>query len=93
MKKTKTETYIGGQPGRIFEYLKANKSATGLELWIKCGAMSWAKKISLLNEILPPMGYAIHKERIQVYSKFAGKKVWVMQYTLVKLQKNRKKAK
>lgn len=92
MKKTKTETYIGGQPGRIFEYLKSNKKATGLELWRKCGAMSWAKKISLLNEILPTMGYAIHKERIQVYSKFAGKKVWVMQYTLAKI-KNKKKVK
>lgn len=91
MKKTnKKETYISGQPGRIFEYLKANKKATGLELWRKCGAMSWAKKISLLNEILPPMGYAIQKQRIQVYSKFAGKKVWVMQYMLIKTQKGRK---
>lgn len=91
MKKSNKETYIGGQPGRIFEYLKENKSATGLELWRKCGAMSWAKKISILNNILPTMGYAIHKERIQVYSKFAGKKVWVMQYTLVKLNSNKKR--
>lgn len=84
MKKNKIELSIGGQPGRIFEYLKENKSATGLELWRKCGAMSWAKKISILNGILPAMGYAIRKERIQVYSKFAGKKVWVMNYILVK---------
>lgn len=84
MKKNKIELSIGGQPGRIFEYLKENKSATGLELWKKCGAMSWAKKISILNGILPAMGYAIRKERIQVYSKFAGKKVWVMNYILVK---------
>lgn len=84
MKKNKIETSIGGQPGRIFEYLKENKSATGLELLRKCGAMSWAKKISILNGILPAMGYAIRKERIQVYSKFAGKKVWVMNYILVK---------
>lgn len=83
-KENKKATSIGGQPGRIFEYLKENKSATGLELLRKCGAMSWAKKISLLNEILPTMGYAINKERIQVYSKFAGKKVWIMKYILVK---------
>lgn len=91
MKKTNNkENYISGQPGRIFEYLKVNKSATGLELWRKCGAMSWAKKISILNEILPSMGYAIHKERIQVYSKFAGRNVWIMKYSLVKLNKKSK---
>lgn len=81
----KEEIKLGGQIGRIFEYLKENKSATGLELWRKCGAMSWAKKISVLNEILPSMGYKIVKERIQVYSKFAQREVWVMQYTLQKM--------
>ena len=87
----KGTTIIGGQPGRIFEYLKSNKSATGLELWRNCGAMSWAKKISVLNEILPTMGYAIQKQRVQVYSKFAKKDVWVMEYTLVKLNSKKKR--
>lgn len=76
---------LNGQIGRIFEYLKENKSATGLELWRKCGAMSWAKKISVLNEILPTMGYVITKQRVKVYSKFAQKEVSVMEYTLTKL--------
>lgn len=89
----KKETGLNGQVGRIFDYLKENKSATGLELWRKCGAMSWAKKISVLNEILPAMGYAIQKQRVQVYSKFAGREVSVMEYTLVKLPKKAKRAK
>lgn len=53
--------------------------------------MSWAKKISVLNEILPTMGYAIQKQRVQVYSKFAKKDVWVMEYTLVKLNSKKKR--
>lgn len=86
----KEKVAINGQEGRIFDYLKDNKSATGLELWRKCGAMSWAKKVSNLNNILPAMGYVITKQRVQVYSKFAQKKVWVMEYTLVKLPKKEK---
>ena len=81
---------LNGQIGRIFDYLKENKSATGLELWRKCGAMSWAKKISVLNEILPSMGYVITKQRVQVFSKFAQKNVWVMEYTLTKLPSSKK---
>lgn len=81
----KTEVKLNGQVGRIFEYLKENKTATGLELWRNCGAMSWAKKISVLKDILPSMGYKIVKERVQVYSKFAKREVSVMQYTLVKI--------
>lgn len=86
----KNTNLLNGQIGRIFNYLQENKSATGLELWRKCGAMSWAKKISVLNEILPTMGYVITKQRIKVYSKFAQKEVSVMEYTLTKLP--RKKA-
>ena len=81
----KNTNLLNGQIGRIFNYLQENKSATGLELWRKCGAMSWAKKISVLNEILPTMGYVITKQRIKVYSKFAQKEVSVMEYTLTKL--------
>lgn len=84
-KASKQEITLSGQIGRIFEYLKENKSATGLELWRKCGAMSWAKKISVLNGILPAMGYKIVKQRVQVYSKFAQRKVYVMLYTLQKI--------
>ena len=89
----KQENVLPGQLGRIFNYMKNNKAVTGLELWRNCGAMSWAKKISVLNEILPSMGYAIAKKRIEVYSKFAQKYVWVMEYTLVKLEKKDKKTK
>lgn len=93
-KETKKEANVlPGQLGRIFNYMKDNKSVTGLELWRNCGAMSWAKKISVLNEILPSMGYAIAKKRIEVYSKFAQKYVWVMEYTLVKLEKKAKRSK
>ena len=54
-KEKKQDIKLNGQIGRVFDYLKENKSATGLELWRKCGAMSWAKKISELNGILPLM--------------------------------------
>lgn len=96
MKKEVTkeqENELPGQLGRIFRYMKDNKSVTGLELWRNCGAMSWAKKISVLNEILPAMGYTIVKKRIEVYSKFAQRYVWVMEYTLVKLEKKASKSK
>lgn len=66
----------------IFQYLKKNKEATGLELWRKCGVMSWAKIISNLREKLQDTNYVIIKERVKVYSKFAGKKVSVMKYRL-----------
>lgn len=78
---------MNGQLQRIFEYLKENKSATGLELLRNCGVASWSKRIFELNNILPEMGYKIVKTRVQVYSKFAKKEVWVMEYTLTKLPK------
>lgn len=86
----KNTNLLNGQIGRIFNYLQENKSATGMDLWKKCGAMSWAKKISVLNEILPSMGYVITKQRVQVFSKFAQKNVWVMEYTLTKLPSKKK---
>lgn len=72
------------QENLIFQYLKENKSATGLELWRKCGVMSWAKVISTLQEKLVDTKYVITKTRIKVYSKFAGKNVYVMKYSLVR---------
>ena len=87
----KEKITLSGQQGRIFNYLEDGKSATGLELWRNCGVMSWAKKISDLNNILPSMGYVITKQRVKVFSKFAGKQVSVMEYTLVKLPGKKKK--
>lgn len=81
---------MNGQLERIFEYLKANKSATGLDLLRHCGVASWSKRIFELNQILPEMGYKIVKTRVQVYSKFAKRDVWVMEYTLSKLGKKAK---
>lgn len=78
------------QQSLIFEYLKENKSATGLELLKHCGVASWSKRIFQLNQILPEMGYKIIKTRVQVYSKYARKQVWVMEYTLSKLPKKAK---
>ena len=82
---------MSGQNQRIFEYLKANKSATGLELLKTCGVMSHSKRIWELNQILPEMGYKIIKTRVKVWSKIARKDVWVMEYTLSKQSKKRKK--
>lgn len=81
---------MNGQLERIFEYLKANKSATGLDLLRHCGVASWSKRIFELNQILPEIGYKIVKTRVQVYSKFAKHDVWVMEYTLSKLGKKTK---
>lgn len=81
---------MNGQLQRIFEYLKENKSATGLDLLRNCGVASWSKRIFQLNNILPEMGYKIVKTRVQVYSKFAKKEVWVMEYTLSKIGKSKK---
>lgn len=75
------------QRERIFEYLKANKSATGMELLRHCGVLSYTKRISELRAILPCYGYTITDEYIKVYSRLAGKKVRVKQYTLAKLKK------
>lgn len=91
VKEVIKKTQLPGQLGRIVDYLKEKKSATGLDLWRNCGSMSWAKKISELNQILPPMGYEIQKQRVQVYSKFAKKEVWVMEYALVKINSKKKR--
>lgn len=84
---------MNGQQSRIFEYLKTNKSATGLELLKHCGVMSHSKRIWELNQILPEMGYKITKTRVKVWSRIARKDVWVMEYTLSKQCKKSKKSK
>ena len=90
MKKVQ-KVQLTGQLGRIFDYMENGRPATGLELWRNCGVMSWAKKISLLNEILPSMGYVITKQRVKVFSKFAGREVSVMEYTLVRMPRKNTK--
>ena len=80
---------MNGQLSLIFDYLKKNKSATGLELLRHCGVASWSKRIFELNNILPEMGYKIVKSRVQVYSKHLKKDVWVMEYTLSKIGKKK----
>lgn len=75
------------QRERIFEYLKANKSATGMELLRNCGVLCYTKRISELRSILPDYGYTIIDRYIQVYSKIAKRNVRVKEYTFAKLKK------
>lgn len=76
------------QRERIFEYLKANKRATGMDLLRNCGVMSYTKRISELRAILPYEGYTIVGEFIKVYSRIAKREVRIKEYTLVKLKQN-----
>lgn len=82
----KSELRIQNQRERIFEYLKANKTATGMELLRNCGVMCYTKRISELRAILPCYGYTILGEFIKVYSKLAGRKVRVKEYKLARLK-------
>lgn len=75
------------QRERIFEYLKANKSATGMELLRHCGVLCYTKRISELRAILPCYGYTIIDEYIKVYSKIAKREVRVKEYKLAKIKK------
>ena len=77
------------QRERIFEYLKANKSATGMELLRHCGVICYTKRISELRATLPETGYTIIDKFITVYSKIAGRKVKVKEYTLARLKKSK----
>ena len=82
MKKTQQE--------RIFEYLKANKKATGMELLNKCGVLCYTKRISELRSILPVRGYTIIGNFVKVYSRFAKKNVYVKEYTLTKIKQTKR---
>lgn len=77
------------QKERVFEYLKKNKTATGLELLRNCGVLSYTKAISILRQELPYQGYTITGERIVIHSKYNGK-TRVMKYTLSRLKKKAK---
>lgn len=78
------------QEQRIFEYLKKNKSATGLELLRNTCVICYTKAISRLRRTLPYEGYTITGEYITVKSKFNGKSR-VMLYSLAWLKKKVKK--
>lgn len=77
------------QRERIFEYLKSNKSATGMDLLRHCGVLCYTKRISELRAILPEQGYTIIDHFITVYSKIAQRKVKVKEYTLARLKKSK----
>lgn len=74
------------QMERVYQYLKQNKSATGLELLRNCGVLSYTKVISELRRELPKQGYTIVGERIKVKSKFNGT-ASVMEYSLARLKR------
>lgn len=71
---------------RVYQYLKQNKSATGLELLRNCGVLSYTKVISELRRELPKQGYTIVGERIKVKSKFNGTAT-VMEYSLTRIKR------
>lgn len=80
---------IKTQQDRIFDYLKANKQATGLELLRKTGAICYTKAITRLRRSLPEKGYTIIGEFVNVKTAFNGKSR-VMIYKLAKLKKSTK---
>lgn len=75
---------------RIFEYLKKNKTATGLELLKHCGTLSYTKAISDLRKTLPYEGYTITGKLVEVKTRFSGK-ARVMEYALARLKKKAKR--
>lgn len=74
------------QRERVFEYLKANKSATGLELLRQCGVICYTKRISELRIILQKKGYTITDEYVKVKTRFNGYQ-YVKRYTLTRIKK------
>ena len=77
------------QMQRVFQYLKQNKTATGLELLKNCGVISYTKVISKLRRELPTEGYTIIGELIKVKTRFNGVSR-VMQYSLTRIKNRRK---
>ena len=57
------------QKQRIFDYLKKNKTATGLELFKYTGTMSYTKVISQIRNELPKKGYTNAGKIIKVKTK------------------------
>ena len=78
------------QRTRILEYLKENKSATGLELLKHCGVICYTKRISELREILPDKGYYITDKFVKVKTRYNGVQR-VKEYTLTRIKTRIKK--
>lgn len=78
------------QEQRIFEYLKKNQTATGLELLKHTGSICYTKAISRLRKELPYEGYTITGKYINVKTKYNGISR-VMEYSLARLKKKVKK--
>lgn len=74
------------QKKRIFDYLKKNKKATGLELLKYTGTMSYTKVISQLRNELPKKGYTIYGKFIKVKTKYNGTSR-VKEYSLARLKR------
>lgn len=78
------------QEQRIFEYLKKNKSATGLELLRNTGVICYTKAISRLRKELHYEGYTITGQYIILKTKHNGISR-VMEYSLARLKKKAKR--
>lgn len=76
------------QEEKVYKYLKANKSATGLELLKNCGVICYTKRISNLRKTLPLIGYTIVGEYITVKTRFNGT-ARVVKYTLTRIKKRK----
>ena len=74
------------QKQRIFDYLKKNKTATGLELLKHTGTMSYTKVISQLRNELQKKGYTIYGKFIKVKTKYNGISR-VKEYSLARLKR------
>ena len=74
------------QKQRIFDYLKKNKKATGLELLKYTGTMSYTKVISQLRNELKKKGYTIAGKFIKVKTKCNGTSR-VKEYSLARLKR------
>lgn len=79
------------QEQRILEYLKENRTATGLELLKHTGCICYTKAIHRLRKELPYEGYTITGQYISVKSKYNGTSR-VMLYSLARLKKKAKKS-
>ena len=77
---------LNTQKQRIFDYLKKNKKATGLELLKYTGTMSYTKVISQLRNELPKKGYTIYGKFIEVKTKYNGISR-VKEYSLARLKR------
>lgn len=74
------------QKERILDFLKKNKTATGLELLRNTGVICYTKAISRLRTELPQKGYTIAGKFIKVKTKYNGTSR-VKEYSLARLKR------